>query len=75
VITTSPVWTQAEVDALRAAVASGILEVMYDGPPKRLVRYHSLDAMRALLAEMVRAVNIATVPTHRFATHSKGFCR
>lgn len=45
-------WTQADVDALKAAVASGVLSVRYDGPPSRTITYQSLSDMRALLASM-----------------------
>jgi hypothetical protein len=45
-------WTQAEIDTLRAAVASVILTVTYDGPPRRSITYQSLAEMRALLASM-----------------------
>lgn len=64
-------WTQTEIDTLRAAIASGILTVTYDGPPRRSITYQSLGAMRSLLAEMVRDVN-GTV-TYRRAKFSKGF--
>ena len=50
------IWTQADVDALKAAVGSGVLQVRYDGPPARMVTYHSLAEMRALLATMVADV-------------------
>lgn len=45
-------WTQADVDALKSAVASGVLTVSFDGPPRRTITYQSLDAMRSLLASM-----------------------
>jgi hypothetical protein len=45
-------WTQLEIDTLKAAVASGILTVVYDGPPRRQITYQSLAEMRSLLAEM-----------------------
>jgi hypothetical protein len=64
-------WTQAEIDALRAAVASGVLQVVYDGPPRRSVTYQSLDAMRSLLATMERAT--AAPPAYRLAQTKKGF--
>ena len=64
-------YTQAEIDTLRAAIVSGIMTVSYDGPPRRSVTYQSLGAMRRLLAEMVRDVNGST--TYRYAKHSKGF--
>jgi hypothetical protein len=53
-------WTQAEVDALRAAVASGVLTVVYDGPPRRQVTYQSLQQMRELLSSMVQSVDQVT---------------
>ena len=50
-------WTQAEVDTLKAAVASGVLTVSYDGPPKRMITYQSLAEMRDLLDEMTASVD------------------
>lgn len=64
------IWTQADIDRLKAAVSSGVVSVEYAGPPSRKVTYHSLDDMRSLLAEMVRGVN--ETPTHRLATTRKG---
>jgi len=49
-------WTQADVDALKVAVASGVLTVTYDGPPRRSITYQSLEAMRDLLSAMVQDV-------------------
>jgi hypothetical protein len=45
-------WTQADIDQLKTAVASGILTVRFSGPPERHVTYQSLAQMRELLAEM-----------------------
>ena len=45
-------WTQADIDTLKAAVASGVLTVTFDGPPRRSVTYQSAAEMRSLLAEM-----------------------
>lgn len=45
-------WTVAEYETLKAAVASGLLTVRYDGPPARSVTYQNLESMRSLLAEM-----------------------
>lgn len=67
---TTPAWTQADIDKLKAAVASGVLTVSYAGPPARTITYQSLGAMRALLAEMVGTVN-GRVP-YRLATTNKG---
>ena len=64
-------WTQADVDALKAAVANGVVEVEYHGPPRRRVVYQSLHAMRSLLAEMRREVEGSV--NHRKAIHRKGF--
>ena len=51
-----PTWTTTERDTLKAAVASGILTVTYDGPPRRSITYQSLEAMRALLADMEQSI-------------------
>jgi hypothetical protein len=67
------IWTQADIDTLKAAVASGVLTVSYAGPPARSQTYQSLDAMRSLLAEMVRQVTQPT--TFRHAAFRKGFDR
>lgn len=64
-------WTDADLQALKAAVASGVLQVTYDGPPRRSITYQSLSEMRALLAEMNRQVTSA--PTHRYAKFRRGF--
>lgn len=55
-VSLSGIWTQTDVDNLKAAVAQGILTVRYDGPPGRTVTYQSLGAMRDLLASMVADV-------------------
>ncbi len=65
------IWTQADIDKLKRAVASGVLSVSYDGPPRRQVQYQSLREMRDLLAEMRREVN--ATPSFRRASFSKGF--
>lgn len=64
-------WVQADIDALKVAIASGVLTVIYAGPPQREVTYQSLGAMRSLLSEMVRTVNGA--PTFRRVGFNKGF--
>lgn len=68
-------WTQADVDSLKAAVASGVLTVSYAGPPARTITYHSLESMRALLAEMVASVGQASGArvSRRYAKTNKGF--
>lgn len=64
-------WTQADIDALKAAVASGILTVSYDGPPRRTIQYQSLAAMEALLNRMVAKVDGRT--SYRRVRWHKGF--
>jgi hypothetical protein len=59
-------WTQADVDALKEAIKSGVLTVAYDGPPRRSITYQSLSEMRELLAEMVAQVNGAAGTTKRY---------
>lgn len=65
------IWTQADIDTLKKAVASGVMTVSYSGPPARLQTYHSLAEMRSLLADMQRQVNGGT--TTRLVKTSKGF--
>lgn len=69
------IWTQADIDRLKEAVSSGVLTVSYAGPPARTITYQSLDAMRALLAEMVAQVGTAagTRTRYRRVATRKGF--
>jgi hypothetical protein len=48
----APLWTQADVDSLKTAVASGVLTVSYSGPPARTVTYQNAAEMWALLARV-----------------------
>jgi hypothetical protein len=68
-------WTQDEIDTLRAAVASGVLTVSYDGPPRRMVTYQSLAEMRRLLVEMQASVDQAagTAASYIRVQTKKGF--
>lgn len=66
-------WTESDIATLKAAIASGVLTVAYDGPPKRQITYQSLDAMRALLAEMKADVAGTSRVRYRLAGHRKGF--
>ncbi len=68
------IWTQTDIDTLKAAIAQGVLSVSYAGPPQRSITYQSLAEMRSLLAEMVRQVNGSSeAPAFRRISHSKGF--
>ena len=67
-------WTQTEIDTLRAAVASGILTVVYEGPPRRQITYQNLAEMRALLASMQAGDGRATGgASYRLIAIRKGF--
>ena len=68
-------WTEEELAALKAAVASGVKTVRYAGPPEREVTYQNLDQMRELLAEMEGAVAASSGSgnTYRLAATRKGF--
>jgi len=65
------IWTQADIDKLKAAIAEGVLSVSYAGPPARTLTYQSLAEMRSLLAEMDRQVH--NPKTHRLFAFRKGF--
>jgi hypothetical protein len=64
-------WTQAEYDALKAAIARGVQTVSYNN---RTVTYHDLESMRELLAEMERdlAGQAGSAYPYRLAATSKG---
>lgn len=68
------IWTQADVDTLKAAVATGVLSVEYSGPPARRITYHSLAEMRSLLASMVADVgaNAGTRKNYTLISTKKG---
>ncbi|HME97113.1 MAG TPA: hypothetical protein VKN16_23165 [Methylomirabilota bacterium] len=64
-----PIWTQADIDALKIAIKSGVLTVTFGN---RTTTFHSLREMRELLADMVASVNAATGQPFRLAATSKG---
>ena len=49
-------YTQAQRDALEAAIASGVRSVTYDGTT---TTYRDLDEMRAILGKIDQALNAA----------------
>lgn len=66
-------WSQADIDSLKAAIASGILQVQFDGPPRRSITYQSLDQMRKQLAIMVQDVAASQGrPSYRLVATRKG---
>ena len=65
--------TQEQLDTLQAAIYSGVLRVVYEGPPRREITYQSLDQMRAVLAEGVAAQAAASGKSQsRLAAFTKG---
>lgn len=67
-------WTQADIDKLKLAIADGALEIEFDGPPRRRLKRHSLQAMRDLLAEMCSVVGGEDAsPKRRLVKTDKGF--
>lgn len=68
------IWTQADIDALKAKVASGVQSISFTGPSGRTIQYANLAEMRSLLAEMVASVgaDAGTRPSFRLAASRKG---
>lgn len=68
------VWTQADVDQLKAAVVGGVLTVSFSGPPARTVTYQSLASLREALAAAAAAVDAAagTRPSYKLIGTRKG---
>lgn len=64
-------WTEQDITTLQAAIASGVAEVTFTGPPARTVRYQNLTEMRSLLAEMRVAVNGTS--SYKLLSTNKGF--
>jgi hypothetical protein len=59
-------YTQADIDALKAALASGAQKVKFgSGPDSREVEYTSRANMLAQLQDMMQEVSPATAPTPR----------
>lgn len=65
-------YSQAELDALKTAYASGVTEVRYDG---KVTRYDSGDALyrriQVIEAEIARAASGSTRPKAGFASFSR----
>lgn len=65
-------YTQAQLDELEAAIASGIQTVEYQGPPARRITYQSLEAMENLRARMIRELGSGSAPSYRLASTRTG---
>lgn len=68
-------WTQADADAVKAAINSCVLTVTYDGPPRRSLTYQSTEALQAHLANIMAdlARQAGTASTYRLVATRKGF--
>ena len=55
-------YTQAHLDALQDAIASGVMKVVYDG---RMTEYRSLADMRSIVREIQLALNPTTKLTRQ----------
>lgn len=64
-------WTQADIDALKGALADGKGARVIQFSDQR-VEFHSLTEMMELLSRMEREVNTSTIQRHRYASVSKG---
>jgi hypothetical protein len=64
-------WTQADVDILKAAIASGVRRVRY---ADREIEYQSTEEMRAALSAAQHEVSAANgTPSYRRLATRKGF--
>jgi hypothetical protein len=65
-------WSQAELDALKSAYASGTLRVTYDG---KTVEYGSADDLMKRIQTIERAISLAAGnprPVAGFASFGRG---
>lgn len=67
-------YTQSDVDALKAALASGVRSVSFSGPPARTVVYASTAELIQAIAVAEDAVRMAaaTKTRYRFGSTRKG---
>lgn len=66
-------YTQADIDALKAAIATGAKRVKFGaGPDARETEFRSLEEMRSTLADMIAEVSPASVsPRVTYAEHCR----
>ena len=65
-------WTQADIDALDRAIATGALSVSYAGPPARSITYRSMTEMLQARALMQQQVLGASAVPYRLISTKKG---
>lgn len=68
-------WTDADLETLETAIASGTLRVRYEGPPAREITYQNLTEMLKLrgLMRTELGLDAGTRQKFRFAKTKKGF--
>ncbi len=65
-------YSQAQIDALRKAIATGAKRVVYEaGGEKRDTTYHSFDEMRRALAMMEQEAGQVLRPRTTFVEHHR----
>jgi hypothetical protein len=65
-------YSQADIDALKAAIATGARRVKFgSGPDSREVEYRTLAEMRGTLADMVDEAATARFSPVTFAEHTR----
>ncbi|WP_127076156.1 phage head-tail joining protein [Rhodomicrobium lacus] len=65
-------FTQADIDALKRAIATGARKVRYEsGGEVREVTYRSLDEMERSLAAMEREISGASRPRSVLVSHNR----
>lgn len=66
-------YTQEDIDALKAAIATGATEVTFgSGPDRRTVIYRSLAEMRSILGDMLGEVApAAQAPRVSYIRHTR----
>jgi hypothetical protein len=65
-------YTQADYDAISAAIAEGVTEVRMGD---RTVRYRSLNEMMRVKQMMARELGLVRRPNRTFATFRKGLAK
>ena len=66
-------YSQADIDALRAAIATGAKRVKFgSGPDSREVEYRTLAEMKQVLADMLADTGAATEPNRIVGAYFSG---
>ena len=67
-------YTQSDLVAIRKAIASGLLEVEFDGPDgERRVRYQSYDKMKKIERDIMVALGLCPRRARTTVVSTKGY--